>query len=183
MVAATNQDIWRVYKDLRPTYVGVMKEYNEFFAASIHAHFVAFVVAIYRLYESKPGKGKTGTFNIPGIIMILRDNGDLPNTVLDELDEMQNRVKPYWEKIKVLRNRVFGHRSTAHKNEELFKQVAMRPDECTDILELTKNLLNKLTYAWDRSTHPFDNDARKDMIRLMDDLAAVHSRSLEGGIP
>jgi hypothetical protein len=50
-VAEINYQIWWIYKgrDTRPKYVETMNEYLEFFQASIHAHFVACLVALYRL--------------------------------------------------------------------------------------------------------------------------------------
>jgi hypothetical protein len=55
MVAESNFEIWWVYKDVetRRKYIQSMNRYSEFFRASIHAHFVANVIALYRLYESR----------------------------------------------------------------------------------------------------------------------------------
>jgi hypothetical protein len=176
IVAVVNYDIWRVFTDTRSKYAEAMEIYNQFFRTSIHAHFVALVIAVYRLYETKPSRGKTDTFNIPTLLTKLTNSGDIPASVIVQLNETQSKVEPIWNKIKILRNRVFGHRSQAHTIPELFQEAAITPNELDRIIELTKSLLNTLTYSWNRSTYPFDTDAKEDTIRLLDDLTMLHKR-------
>src|SRR4051794_26110871 len=68
-------EIWWVYKsaDTRPEYADTMNRYTLFFHTSIHAHFVALLVALYRLYERRKD-----TYNIPTFINLLRANGSIP---------------------------------------------------------------------------------------------------------
>jgi len=67
-VAWLNYEIWWVYKstDTRPEYVDTMNRYPLFFQTSIHAHFVALLVALYRLYETRDD-----TYNIPTLLKLL----------------------------------------------------------------------------------------------------------------
>ncbi len=67
-VAVLNYDIWWVYKSdrTRPQYVDTMNRYRIFFTTSLHAHFVALIVALYRLYEKR-----RDTHNIPGLILVI----------------------------------------------------------------------------------------------------------------
>ncbi len=55
IAAEHNHDIWWIYKnkDTRPKYLDVMNSYLSFFQTSIHAHFVAMVIVLYRLYETR----------------------------------------------------------------------------------------------------------------------------------
>jgi hypothetical protein len=72
--AILNFEIWWVYKssDTRPKYVGVMNEYQPFFVTAIHAHFVALLVALYSLYETRPD-----THNVPQLLNGLKSEGSL----------------------------------------------------------------------------------------------------------
>ncbi len=81
-VAGLNYEIWWVYKskDTRPVYVEAMNRYGLFFQTSIHAHFVALLVALYRLYETRDD-----TFNIPSLLKILKDDARLSDATLGYL--------------------------------------------------------------------------------------------------
>lgn len=63
--AQLNFDIWWAYKssDTRPVYIDVLNRYPQFFQTSLHAHFVALLIALYRLYEKREG-----TFNVPKLL-------------------------------------------------------------------------------------------------------------------
>ena len=53
--AVMNYEIWWTYqsKDYKNRYFDIMERYDQFFTASIHAHFVALLVSLYRLYEKR----------------------------------------------------------------------------------------------------------------------------------
>jgi hypothetical protein len=170
--AGLNYEIWWVYKskDTRPIYVDTMNRYNLFFQTSIHAHFVALLVELYRLYETRDD-----TFNIPSLLKILKDQKRLPNPMLELLEGLyKDAAKPLWIKINILRNKAFGHRSVAHTVEEVFKEAGVTPNELRDLVEVTKKLLNELTHAWDKSTHAFNLGSREDTLKLLQDLKDLH---------
>ncbi len=173
-VAALNYDVWWVYKskDTRPRYLGTMNRYGLFFQTSLHAHFVALLVALYRLYEKRED-----TINIPSLLRRLRSEQTLSTAVLDELDAIYARAKPLWVKVSILRNKAFGHRSRAHSVADTFREAAVSPDQLKQLVETTKKLLNTLTRAWDRSTHAFNLGAREDLIELLNDLRESNEAS------
>jgi hypothetical protein len=167
-VAGLNYEIWWVYKskDTRPMYVDAMKRYDLFFQTSIHAHFVALLVELYRLYETRDD-----TFNIPSLLKTLKTESRLPNPTLMLLDGIyKDEAKPLWIKVNILRNKAFGHRSVAHSVEEVFHEAGVKPNDLRDLLEATKKLLNELTHAWNNSFHAFNLGSREDTLRLLNDL-------------
>lgn len=171
-VAGLNYEIWWVYKskNTRPTYVETMNRYSLFFQTSIHAHFVALLVELYRLYETRDD-----TFNIPSLLKMLREQGRLPDATLKLLEGVYtNEAKSLWVRVNILRNKAFGHRSVAHTVEEVFKEAGITPNELRDLVEVTKKLLNELTHAWDRSVHAFNLGSREDTLRLLGDLKDFH---------
>ena len=166
--AGLNYEIWWVYKskDSRPAYIKAMSRYNMFFQTSIHAHFVALLVELYRLYETRKD-----TYNIPSLLNKLRNQKLLDEDALVSLEETYQEVaKPLWVKVNILRNKAFGHRSKAHTVEEVFQEADVSPLELKELVEVTKKLLNKLTLAWNKSAHAFNLGARKDILRLLGDL-------------
>lgn len=169
-VAALNYDVWWVYKskDTRPQYLNTMNRYGLFFQTSLHAHFVALLVALYRLYETRKD-----TINIPSLLERLRSEQVLAASVLDELDAIYVLAKPLWVKVSILRNKAFGHRSRAHSVADSFREAAVTPDQLKQLMEITKELLNALTHAWDRSMHAFNIGAREDLLEMLNDLREI----------
>jgi hypothetical protein len=170
-VAWLNYEIWWVYKstDTRPEYLDTMNRYTLFFQTSIHAHFVALLVALYRLFETRDD-----TYNIPTLLKLLRDQGSFPDAKLRELDTLYAKAKPLWVKVNILRNKAFGHRSKAHKVSEVFAEAGVTPNELRDLAEVTKKLLNTATLAWANNAHAFNLSSRADTLSLLQDLKACH---------
>ncbi|RZL97116.1 MAG: hypothetical protein EOO88_63040, partial [Pedobacter sp.] len=93
--ASLNYEIWRVYRDILDQaeiysevgkdYVDRMNAYPLFFQPSIHAHFVATLVALYRLYETR-----SDTYNIPSFLKLLQHEGIVPEAKLEELRGLNN---------------------------------------------------------------------------------------------
>lgn len=171
-VAGLNYEVWWVYKgsDTRPKYVDGMNRYSLFFQTSLHAHFVALLVALYRLYETR-----TDTYNVPGLIRELRDQKVFSEEVLEGTEKLyKEEAKPLWVKVSILRNKAFGHRSNAHTMKEIFDEAGVRPDELRELVEVTKKLMNRITYEWDRSTHAFNLGSRESLINLLEDIKKWH---------
>ncbi len=166
-----NYEIWWVYKstDTRPEYLDTMNRYTLFFQTSLHAHFVALLVELYRLYETRQD-----TYNIPTFLKLLKERNAIPEATADALATMYAEAKPLWLKVNALRNKAFGHRSKAHSVAEVFAEARVTPNELRDLAELTRRLLNTATQAWARSTHVFDLSSRADTLQMLRDLKTGH---------
>lgn len=164
-----NYEIWWVYKstDTRPEFVDTMNRYGLFFQTSIHAHFVALLVALYRLYETRDD-----TYNIPTFLRLLKEKGAVPSETMEALTDLYGQAKPLWVKINILRNKAFGHRSKAHSVSEVFAEAGVTPNDLRDLAELTRKLLNTATAAWRDTVHAFNLSSRHDTLRLLQDLKA-----------
>lgn len=169
-VAGLNYEIWWTYKEKesRKKYFDAMNEYTIFFQTSIHAHFVALLIALYRLYESR-----TDTVNIPGLIKLLHKYADIPKTTLEYTDKLYKEAHPLWVKVSVLRNEAFGHRSNKFSVSEVFDKAKVTPDKLRELIEKTKELLNEITHEWDKSIHAFNYGATEDTVRLLEDLGEL----------
>lgn len=170
-VASLNYDIWWVYKskECRPMYVGTMNRYPRFFSTSLHAHYVALLVALYPLYETR-----RNTYNIPRLLKILGKEDAIVAEALANADRLYAEAKPLWVKVGVLRNNAFGHHSDSLTIDQIFKKANMTPNELERLLDLTKKLLNSVTRALDGSVHAFNLGASEATIRVLKDLKAHH---------
>lgn len=168
-VAGLNHEIWWVFKskDTRPKYVKTLNRYPLFFSISAHAHFVATLVALYRLYETR-----RDTYNIPQLLRRAKTNSRFTVGEIAEFEALYARAKPLWAKVCVLRNNAFGHRSTSLSVEEAFIEADVTPNEFSELIEVTKELLNAISHAYEKSFHAFNLGGRQDVIRMLDDLGS-----------
>lgn len=166
-VAALNFDVWWAYRQRRDRarFVDVLNTYPLFFQTSIHAHFVALVVALYRVYETRPD-----TFNLPGLMRRLEDGGAVPARTLTPIRRRVSNARKLWVKVSILRNKAFAHRANAYSVADVFRRAQVKPDDLRSLLRRTQRILNKISRALDRSTHAFNLRASGDTKRMLADL-------------
>ena len=171
-VAVLNYDIWWVYKSdrTRPKYIDAMNRYHLFFSTSIHAHFVALIVALYRLYEKR-----RDTHNIPGLIELVEKEGLIGVTTLTLIRAKYESARPLWKKVAVVRNKAFGHHSAAHTDEEVFREAGVSSNDLKQLLEISKALLNELTQERSDNVHAWNLSGTEDTERLLADLGTTKS--------
>jgi hypothetical protein len=167
IAAGLNYEIWWVFKssDTRPQYVDVLNRYHGYFSVAIHAHFVAMLVALYRIYETRGD-----THNFPTLLDRLEVDGALATNVVASLRAQYQSLKPLWVKVSILRNDVFGHRSLKIDMETAFAKAGVSGNELKELVERTKAMLNELTGALRDSMHAFNLTATRDTIRMLDEL-------------
>lgn len=168
-IAGLNHEIWWVYKskDTRHEFIKTMRRFNLFFQASEYAHFVTLLVGLYRLYETR-----NDTYNIPTFLKRIREYGHLPEQSVADAEKIYpEEAKPLWVKVSILRNEAYGHRSNTLTMAEVFEKAGVSPNELHDLMEVTKELLNVLSHAWDNSTHAFNLGSKDATIRMLQTLA------------
>lgn len=168
--ASLNYDIWRVYngEETRPKYIGVMNRYNLFFHTSLHAHFVALLIALYRIYETRKD-----TCNIPTLLQHLRDQEKIDPEEIECFYEIYDKAKPLWIKVSVLRNMAFGHRSNALTTAEIFQKAKVTPNELRNLVDLTKELLNAVSTVAIKNSHAFNLEATSPTVDLLENLGKM----------
>lgn len=168
--AALNYEIWWVYKspDTRPVFVDTMNRYTILFQTAIHAHFVAMIVALYRIFETRKD-----THNFEQLLdtIVAEFHAEKPD--IQRYRSRFETLKPTWIKIARLRNDAFGHRSSNSTIKQVFDAVAVSPDEFRDFIESTKGLLNDVSAQYLRSSHEFNTGAREQALEMLTDLQAV----------
>jgi len=170
-VARYNYEIWHIYtsEDTRPAYVKTMNRYSLFFQTSLHAHFVASLVALYRLYETR-----RDTFNVPSLLKALQNEQRLSCDTLEVLGGIyRDEVKPLWIKVNILRNKAFAHRSSDCSVNEVFREAEVTPHELRSLMEATEKLLAQLMYAWNTTVRVSNLSPREATFRLLNDLKGL----------
>lgn len=168
ITAEHNHDIWWIYKskDTRPKYIDTMNDYVSFFQTSIHAHFVAMIIALYRLYETR-----RDTINIPRLLQFLEQNHPLSNGGVNAINEYMAQAKPIWIKVGIIRSEVFAHLTNERNVEESFDKAKINYREFKDLIELSKIITNSIGQDYNRNTHAFNLSSVNDTKALLTDLS------------
>ncbi|NOS73419.1 MAG: hypothetical protein HOP36_02520 [Methyloglobulus sp.] len=169
-IANLHYEVWWVFKDKEngSKYIKTLNQYNLFFQTTIQAHFVATIISLYRVYETRKD-----TYNIQALINRL-ENTKFSREKLSELKALFTRSKPIWLKVNILRNKVFGHRNNKSTVSEAFEEADIKPSDLKELMELTKEILNLVSYEWDQSTHAFNLGAESPTKLLLQDLKKYH---------
>lgn len=167
VVAMQNFDIWWVYKQRqdRTRYINVLNAYPAFFQTSLHAHFVALIVALYRLYETR-----NDTFNLTELMKRVESETAISPQSLSAIKRKIAAARKQWVKVCILRNEAFGHRAHSRSVSEVFKKAGVTPNELRGLIHRTKNIMNAISCELDNSTHTFNLRATADTRRILNDL-------------
>ncbi len=128
--------------ELARRYVDVLNRYPVFSQTSIHAHFVALLVALYRVYETR-----RDTINLAQLLRLLRDSGKIDAVKLEEAKRECEDAKQLWVKVAILRNEAFGHQRNDTNIEEVFRKAGVKPLEVKELVDRTQHIVNKLSRA------------------------------------
>ncbi len=174
-VAGLNYEIWWVYKEKesRKHFVDTLNDYPLFFQTSLHAHFVAMIVSIYRIFETRKD-----TINMPQLVKQLRKSNTIPTEDLKKIDSDIEKLKPLWIKVSVIRNKMFGHRTNTMDQDGIWEEANVTPNQFKHLIDDSKNILNDLTSLWNRSGHAFNLSATKDTVDLLEDLKRLREKRL-----
>jgi hypothetical protein len=166
--AGLHYDIWSTLTNPNtvPKYHKDMHRYQLFFSTSIKANLVATLIALYCLYETN-----NKTYNINELCKEIHCRFTADS--LKKIDEHYAKAKFLWGKVNILRNNVFGHRSTLLNIEAAFAKANVTPEDLRQLIEISKALLNEVSFLHDQSKQTFNLDARGDTVDLLEDLARV----------
>jgi len=166
-VASINYEIWWVYnnKEDRSKYLNIMNKYSEFFSASIHAHFVAMLMALSKLYENR-----NNTVNINKFLISIRNKQFIDEVILVEVEQSLKNKKDLIEKICILRNNYFAHISNKLDYDEVLDKANIKYKNFRELIDLAYDLLKKISHAYNRGDVSPRRFSREDVLRLLNNL-------------
>ena len=167
VVAMQNFDIWWVYKQRqdRARYIGVLNAYPSFFQTSLHAHFVALIVALYRVYETR-----SDTINLAELMKRVGRETTISPRKLSGINRRIATAGKLWVKVCILRNEAFGHRANSRSVSDVFKKAGVTPNELRGLIYSTRDIVNAISCELDGSRHAFILRATADTRRMLKDL-------------
>lgn len=175
VAARLNYEIWWLYKEKesRKRFGSTLNDYPLFFQTSLHANFVAMIIALYRLFENR-----RDTVNLPELIKLLKKDGSIAQTNLKKFGSEIMQTKVLWKKVSILRNNLFGHKANALDNDEIWKKASVTPNQFRDLINDCQRILNMVTSTLNRNSHAFNLSATRDTKKLLEDLKHLNEKKL-----
>ena len=173
-VASVNYEIWWVYNEDRPKYVNVMNRYSEFFSASIHAHFVAMLLALAKLYENR-----NDTINIRKLINLIRNNRFIEETILTKIEQSLKDSEALISKICILRSNYFTHINNQLNYDAVLAKADIKHKNFKELIDLSYNLLKEISYTYNKSDVRPRLLSKGDTIRLLNDLLRLDTNYVQ----
>jgi len=175
VIAGLNYEIWAFYKekDNRNKFIDTLRIYKPFFEISLHAHFVAMIIAIYKLFETR-----SDTVNMHQLIELLKKEGVIPQRKIQKIESKIKEIKPLWVKVSILRNNLFGHRSNTLYFEEIWDKAEITQNKLKKLIDESKIILNEITSLWGNFGHAFNESATQSTMNLLENLKRLNEERL-----
>lgn len=161
--------IWWIYKHERPAYVGVMNAFLGFFRVSIGAHFAAMVIELYKLLDPR-----SDSVSLRSLLDEADRDCKLDPKTLASLKQKVAGLDPMWQKVRLLRHKLFAHRDRQLSYDSVLAQAAVTPDEIRDLVERSFEVLNQAFASRSIGTWPRDYRTERDTHRLLDALRTLN---------
>lgn len=166
--AHVNCEIWWTYKNSqdRQKYVDVLNHYYFFFKSSMHAHFLATLIGLSKLFDKRKD-----TISIRSLLKVIHKSELIDNSQLRKFEKDLNSLEPLVKKIKTLRNKVFAHITKKKSYSDVFKESQINYDHIRSLLDKTMALLNQIG----ERENDFISEGREDTLRMLEDLKNIAS--------
>ncbi|MCK5580905.1 MAG: hypothetical protein KAJ18_06490 [Candidatus Omnitrophica bacterium] len=169
VVAGFNYEIWLTYKHkkTRKLFLDGEDKYPLFFQTSLHAHFVALIVALYRLFEPRQD-----TINFNQLMALIEGEGNFSKTKIGNLKRRIKNLTLLWKKVCILRNNVFAHASNKADINQ-WKKAKITPNDLKKMIKRCQALLNDISHEYNRNSYVFNLSAKSDTLDLLKDLRKI----------
>jgi len=138
MVLAANAcfEIWVLLRDASvPDFVeAARRKYEDFFLPTKHAHLVAIMSALFKLYDSR-----SDVISIPAVRKKLSPS----EAAATEAD--LTAATAIWKKIKIPRHKFFAHRDGSKTAQQILAEAGLSVAEMKDLIDLSRRLVDQLS--------------------------------------
>lgn len=155
-------------EEVRPRYVDTMNRYFHYFSVAVHSHFVAMLMALFRLYDTD-----REALSLPRLIVSIQSEPSMPREVALRAEAALKRTEPTVKKIRHLRDKVFAHRDRSYTYERAFDEVGLTPDEVGQLTEDTLATINDLMRTRNKGVYEFEHYTRQHTLAMLRDLHGV----------
>ncbi|HEX5340370.1 MAG TPA: hypothetical protein VFX47_05775 [Gammaproteobacteria bacterium] len=164
-------EIWWLYEgaDTRLQILPTMNGYPEFFRFDSHAHFVSMIVHLSALFENR-----ADTVNLNALIRAAKTSG-VSAEAIDRANSLLTQVEGLSQKVAILRNNLFGHRSASLSYARAFERANVQPDQLRDLAAAALRIVNVLLVSRGRDEQFMHELSGQHARRMLNDLSTVNA--------
>ena len=165
-------DVWWLYEgvDTRSKYLPAMNRYSEFFRFDSHAHFVALIVHLAALFESR-----SDTINFAQLIDEAASSSLVPLGAVSEARAGLDVVSALPPKLAILRSNLFAHRSAELSYAEAFAKAEITSDQIRDLAVEGLRIVNIILAARGLPIQHFHDLSLEHAERLLTKIAPTNA--------
>jgi HEPN superfamily AbiU2-like protein len=159
-------DVWSYFEDraTRRAIIDTMDRFSEYFRFDSHAHFVAFIIHIAALFETRKQRD---TINLPDLVKELKQSNQISAQTAAEVEALLSQAAPWVPKVIILRSNLFAHRNAFLSYDEPFKKAAVTPGQMRELTEIALTIVNHLQRSRGVKECAFHTLAREDTEALL----------------
>jgi hypothetical protein len=161
---------WRVFND--PKHVKertrTMNGYPLFFRTARRAFLTTAIVDLYRLYDLRSDTATIHTLRMG----VASENALKYPAAVAKADAAIAKARSIWERVRVLRHKLFAHRADAGDSNYWFQQSGISSNALFTLHSLSKQAVKNLSHARDGSSHAFNLEGAYEFDELLKDLGA-----------
>jgi len=141
----------RIFFDINWFYEGLptrgkilesMNRYSEFFRYDSHAHHVAFVVHIATLFDNRKD-----VISLPRLAGKARQARLIDDRTMEIVQNLLNEALVFSNKVVMLRNNLFAHRSAHISNRLVYEQANVTSDQLRELTDCALSIVNFMLVA------------------------------------
>lgn len=161
-------------RKVRPKYVDTMNVYSEYFVVAVHSHFVAMLMALFRLFDTDKK-----ALSIPTLLASIQSEPGFPAAVRTKVTAALERAQPSIDKVKLLRDKVFAHRDRSYSYERAFREAGLTANEVRRLTERTLRIVDDLMRARNKGVYStFEHKTERDLLAMLRDLHAYRRQNV-----
>jgi hypothetical protein len=137
-------DLWSYFEEenSRQKIIDTMREYNEFFRFTPHAYLAAYVIYVAGVFDKS-----RGTISLGRLAREVKVANQLSDQYLAHIEALLAQASPIADKVAILRNNAFAHRSAHTSYNDVFEMAAVTPNELRDLTDIALKIANQLLSA------------------------------------
>ncbi|MFY9826952.1 MAG: hypothetical protein WAM82_36710 [Thermoanaerobaculia bacterium] len=172
------EDCWQAWwfyvgEDTPATFFHAFDLYPWLVDQEIHAHFVATVMALGKLYDSS-----NDAVSLSSLFREARVQNAVCIEVLAAIRADRKKASKIWSRLKVIRDENVAHVLAEEDFKEVFERANIKYEKVEELICLSRNVLNRLCEARNTGQWFPDYHVRKDITKLWESVLIARAEAV-----
>jgi hypothetical protein len=174
----TAEDCWQAWwfymgEDTDSEFAYAFALYPWVVETEVHAHFVATLMALGKLYDDSPD-----AVSMACLFREARAQESVSDDLLAATRLDRKKAEAIWKKLRRIRNKNVAHRTAVEQFEAVFSQADIKYAEVEELVDLSRKVLNKICAARGTGQWYPDFAVRKDVEKLWECILTARAQDI-----